>query len=71
MLALAISVLWFMIGVLALCGVVYLVLYGIKTFIYAIPPLVERGIWFVVLLLVIIALLSTLSGGGFHGQLLR
>lgn len=41
MLALAINVLWFLIGAIALCGVVYLVLYGIKKFIYEIPPLVE------------------------------
>jgi hypothetical protein len=67
MVALAISLLWFLIGVIALCGVVWLVLYGISTFIYAIPPLVEKGIWFIVLLLVIIAALTLLAGGGsFH-----
>lgn len=63
MIALAIQVLWFLIGVLAICGVVYLVIYGINKFIYEIPPLVVQGIWFVVLLLVIIALLTLLSGG--------
>lgn len=63
MLALAIQILWFLIGAIALCGVVYLVLYRIKTFIYAIPDLVERGIWFIVLLLVLIAVLTILAGG--------
>jgi hypothetical protein len=45
-------------------GVIYLVLYGIKTFICAIPDLVEKGIWFIVLILVLIALLGILVGGG-------
>lgn len=64
MISLAISVLWFLIGVLALCGVVWLVIYGIKTFVSEIPARLEQGIWFIVLLLVLIALLTLLAGGG-------
>jgi hypothetical protein len=68
MIALAIQVLWFLIGAIALCGVVWLVLYGIKAFIYDLPARLEQGIWFIVLLLVIIAALTILAGGGgsFH-----
>lgn len=64
MLALAIQALWFVIGAVVLCGIVALVLYGINTFIYQIPPLVEKGIWFIVLCLVLIALLTIIAGGG-------
>ena len=41
----AIQVLWLLVGALALCGVVYLFLHGVKKFIYPdLPPLVEQGI---------------------------
>lgn len=63
MVELAISALWLLIGIIVLCGVVYLVLYGIKTYVHEIPSRVEGGIWFIVLLLVIIALLGLLAGG--------
>lgn len=61
----AIAILWLLIGIIVLCGAVYLVLYGLKTILgVAIPPRLEQGIWFIVLLLVIIAVLSLLAGGG-------
>ena len=67
MIALAIQVLWLLIGIIALAGVIWLLLYGIKEFIFAIPAQVEKGIWFVFLLLVIIGVLSLFAGGGsFH-----
>jgi len=62
MAALAISLLWFLVFAIIFAGVVYLVLYGIKNFISPIPPKVEQGVWFLVLLLVLIALISTLTG---------
>lgn len=62
--ALAISLLWMLIYAIILAGVVWLVLYGIKTFIMDIPPLVEKGIWLIVLLLVIIFFLYALTGAG-------
>lgn len=64
MLAIAIQICWLLVYALCLCGVVWLVLYGIRTFIYAMPPIVEQGIWFIVLLLVVIAVLTMLAGGG-------
>ena len=64
MLALAIDVLWLLIGVIILCGVVYLVLYGFNNFVYQIPDKLEKGIWFIILLLVVIAVITLLAGGG-------
>jgi len=52
-----------LLGIVVLCGVVALVLYGIKYFVYPIPARVEQGIWFIVLILVLIALLTILAGG--------
>jgi hypothetical protein len=71
MLALAIQVLWFLIALLCLCGVVALVIYGIETFIQPLPGRLKQGIWFIVLLLAIIAVLTMLAGGGLHGLALR
>jgi hypothetical protein len=64
MIEIAISVLWLLIGAICLAGVIWLVLYGIKTFIIEIPPQLEKGIWFIVLLLIIIGALTILAGGG-------
>jgi hypothetical protein len=64
MIALAIQVLWLLIGAIILAGVIWLVLYGIKTYVTPIPARLEGGIWFIVLLLIIIAALGLLAGGG-------
>lgn len=64
MIALAIQLLWILIGIIALAGVIWLLLYGIKEFVYAIPAQLEKGIWFVFFLLVVIAVLSLFAGGG-------
>lgn len=66
MIALAIQVLWLLIGIICLAGVVWLVLYGIKKFVTPVPERLEQGIWFIVLLLIIIGALSLLAGGGVH-----
>lgn len=71
MIQLAISVLWLLIGAIILAGVLWLVLYGIKEFVAPIPPRLEAGIWFIVLILIVIAALSILATGSFHGPLLR
>lgn len=65
MIALAIQVLWLLIGIICLAGVIWLVLYGIKTFVTPIPERLEQGIWFIVLLLCIIGALTLLAGGSF------
>lgn len=68
MIDLAISLLWLLIGIICLAGVIWLVLYGIKTFVTPIPARLEQGIWFIVLILIIIGVLSLLAGegGGIH-----
>lgn len=66
MIALAIQVLWLLIGIICLAGVIWLVLYGIKHFVTPIPERLEQGIWFIVLILIIIGALTILGGGGIH-----
>jgi len=64
MAAIAINLLWLLIGAICLAGVIYLVLYGINSFITQIPARLEQGIWFIFLLLIIIYAISALFGGG-------
>ena len=64
MVSMAISVLWFLIGLIVLCGIVYLAIWVIEKFVYPIPEKVKQGVWVVILLLALIALLSVLVGGG-------
>lgn len=68
MIAIAINVLWFLIGLIILAGIIYLAIWVIESFIYPIPEMVKKGIWVIVLLLALIALLGALVGGGtpFH-----
>jgi len=64
MVAIAINVMWFLIGLIALAGVIYLAIYVIETFIMPIPERVKQAVWVIVLLLALIALLGALAGGG-------
>lgn len=68
MATIAINVLWFLIGLIVLAGVVYLAIWVIESFIWPIPEKVKQGVWVIVLLLALIALISVLVGGGsgFH-----
>lgn len=63
MIALAIGILWFLIGVIVLLGVVWLALYAVKIFV-AIPQRIEQLIWVIILILILIGALTLLSGGG-------
>lgn len=74
MLSIAISVLWFLIGLVILCGVVYLAIWVIESFVRPIPEKVKQGVWVIVLLLALIALLTIIAGGsigGIHAPALR
>lgn len=63
MASIAVSLCWLMIYAIFLAGVIALVLYGIKTFIYKdLPPKLEQGVWFVFLLLFIIAAIGAVTG---------
>ena len=71
MTAIAINVLWFLIGLIILAGVIYLAIWVIEQFIFPIPEKVKRGIWVIVLLLALIALISAVAGGGLHMPAIR
>lgn len=69
MLEMAIQVLWLLIGVVILCGVIWLALYVIKKMVgIEIPARIEQAIWLVVMLLIIIAILTILAGGSIGGM---
>ncbi len=71
MVALAISILWLLIGVIVLLGVVWLALYVVKLFV-PIPDKIELAIWCIVLILCLIGALTLLAGGGgLHVPVLR
>jgi hypothetical protein len=72
MAGMAISVLWFLIGLIILCGIIYLAIWVIESFVIAIPEKIKQGVWVIVLLLALIALIGALmGGGGFHFPSLR
>jgi hypothetical protein len=64
MISIAINVLWFLVGLIVLCGIVYLAIWVIEKFVYPIPEKVKQGVWVIVLLLALIALLGVIAGGG-------
>jgi hypothetical protein len=64
MIGIAVSVLWFLIGLIILCGIVYLAIWVIESFVMVIPERVKQGIWVCVLLLALIALLTAITTGG-------
>ena len=64
MISIAIQIMWFLIGLIALAGIIYLALWVIESFIHPIPERVKQAVWVIVLLLALIALLSMIAGGG-------
>ena len=71
MIGLAISVLWFALGVMILAACIFLAFWGVRQFV-PIPPMVEKLVWAVFGILVLIYLLMVIEGGGLpHPGLLR
>jgi hypothetical protein len=66
MAAMAVNILWFLVGLIILCGIVYLAIWVIEQFVIAIPEKVKQGVWVIILLLALIALIGAVAGGGFH-----
>ena len=71
MIGIAIQLLQLLIGVIIICGVIWFVFYVLRQVMgIAIPARLEQGVWLIVLILVLIALLSMIAGGsigsGFH-----
>jgi hypothetical protein len=60
----AIGVLWFLVGLILLAGVVYLAIWVIESFIMAIPEMVKKGVWVIILLIALIYLITLIIGGG-------
>lgn len=60
---LSIDILWLAIGIILLCGIIWVALWGVKQ-VVAIPDPIEKVIWAVVIILILIAILSMLAGGG-------
>lgn len=63
MIALSISILWLLIGIIILLGVVWLALYVVKLFV-PVPGPIENAVWAIVLILCLIGALTLLAGGG-------
>jgi hypothetical protein len=63
MIEIAISILWFLIGLIILCGIIFLAIWVIEQFVHPIPEKVKQGVWVIVLLLALIALITVLAGG--------
>ena len=71
MIGIAIQLLQLLIGVIVICGVIYFVFYVLDSVMgIPIPDKIKQGIWLIILILVLIALLSMVAGGsitsGFH-----
>ena len=65
MIELAINLLWVLVGVIILCAIIYLIFYVLDSIMgIAIPERVKQAVWLIVLILVVIALLTLLAGGG-------
>jgi hypothetical protein len=63
MVALAISILWLLIGIICLLGVIWLALYVVGLFC-AIPDPVVKAVYAIALILCLIGALTLLAGGG-------
>lgn len=71
MIGLAIQILYLLIGVIVLLGVLWLVFYALANFGVVVPENIKRGIYIIVLILIIIAGLTLLSGGSLHAPSFR
>jgi len=72
MIGLAINLLWLLIGIIVLCAVVWLVIYGLTNVAgLPIPDRIIQAVWFVVALLCIIGILTLLAGGNIGGYSLH
>lgn len=65
MVGLAISILWLAIGIICVCGCIWLLLYAIQLFI-PIPGRIVQLVWVIVLILCLIYALTLLGGGSIH-----
>jgi hypothetical protein len=65
MAAIAVSLLWWLFYAICLAGVLWLIIFGVKRFIWNdLPERLEQGIWFLYFLLCVIFLIGAFAGGG-------
>jgi hypothetical protein len=70
MIALAISLLWLLIGVVIVALIIWLVLYGLKNVAgIPVPQRAEQAAWFIFLILIVIYALYAVEGGSLHSVL--
>jgi len=67
MAAIAIGLLWLLIGAILLAAVIWIVIYGIEQFITPIPERLKQGVWFIFLILILIYVIMALTGSGSVG----
>ncbi len=60
----AINILWLVIGIIALMGVIWLGFKGLRLFMPDIDPKVEKAVYLIALILIVIAALTMLAGRG-------
>ena len=63
MIGLAIQILWLLVGIIVLLGVLWLVFYALAIFGVVVPENIKKGIYVIVLILIIIGGLTLLAGG--------
>lgn len=64
MIGLAINILWLLIGVIILVAIVYFAFWAVRSMGVAIPPPIERMVWIVIVILILIGILTLLASGG-------
>jgi len=64
MIGIAIQLLQLLIGIIIICGVIWFVFYVLRQVMgIPIPARLEQGVWLIVLILILIALLTMIAGG--------
>jgi len=61
---LAIQILWLLIGIIVILGVVWLAFLALSQFGMIVPQNVKNAVYLIILILIIIAALSMIAGGG-------
>ena len=60
----AIAILWWLVGVVVVCAVIYVVFYVLRAVGLVIPTMVENFVWLIVGLIVFIYLIMAVTGQG-------
>jgi hypothetical protein len=69
MTAIAVNILWVLVGLVVLCLVVYLAFWILEQMSVAVPEIVKKAVWIIVLLIALIFIINALTGGSFHAML--